>query len=159
MENSHWINDVALEQDQREYEQYCCSIRTLDRRPRFFDISYIHYNTLLEAVQATLQTEWNGPRKLLSYRILNQKLRMQHEVQVPRNLVHKMLQNEDPEGLELRCPSSKKKERKRLFACNSPLNVVFLENLCVYQNWIFPLGVYGCLDTYSRKILFLCVCY
>ena len=57
MENSHWINDVALEQDQREYEQYCWSIRTLDRRPRFFDISYIHYNTLLEAVQATLQTE------------------------------------------------------------------------------------------------------
>ena len=27
--------------------------------------------------------------------------------------------------------------------------------LCGYQNSIFALGVYGCLDTFSRKALFL----
>ena len=86
---------------------------------------------------------------------------MQHEVQVPRNLVHKMLQNEDAEGLEFRRPSSKKKERKRLYSCDGPLNAVSLDGhdkLCGYQNWTFPLGVYGYLDTDSRKILFLSAC-
>ena len=28
-----------------------------------------------------------------------------------------------------------------------------------YQNWTFPLGIYGCMDTFSRKVLFLYVCY
>ena len=113
-------------------------------------------------VQAAVQKEINEPSKLLGYRALNPKLRMQHEVQVPRRLVHEMLQNEDPKGLEFCRPSSKKKERKRLFSCNGPLNAVSLdghEKLYGYQNWTFPLGVYGCLDTYSRKVLFLSVCY
>ena len=29
------------------------------------------------------------------------------------------------------------------------------DKLCGYQNSTFPLGVYGCLDTISRKVLFL----
>ena len=33
------------------------------------------------------------------------------------------------------------------------------DKLCGYQNSTFPLGVYGCIDTFSRKILFLFVCY
>ena len=129
-EDSNWKNNVALEQDLRDwvrrnlkrkeildfmkcyYEQYCWSIATSDRRLRYFDISYIHYGTSLETVQAAVQKELNRPG--LDYRALNQKMRMQHEVQVPRNIVHKMLQNEDPEGLEFRRASSKKTERKRL---------------------------------------------
>ena len=34
---------------------------------------------------------------------------------MPRSLVHKMLQNEDPEGLEFRQPSSKEGEKKGFF--------------------------------------------
>ena len=60
----------------------------------------------METVQATIQKELNGPGKLPGYQALNWKMRMQNEVQVPRHLVHKMLQNEDPEGLEFRRPSS-----------------------------------------------------
>ena len=59
MEDRNWINDVALEQGlrdfvrrsikgkeildfmKRDYEQYCWSIATLDRRLRFFDINYV----------------------------------------------------------------------------------------------------------------------
>ena len=66
----------------------------------------IHYNTSLETVQGTIQKELNRPVKLPGYQTLNRKMTMQHEVQVPRYLVHKMLQNEDPEGLEFRRPSS-----------------------------------------------------
>ena len=131
------------------------------QKPSVFDINYINYDASLETVQSAVQKELNGPGKRLGYRALNQKMRMQHEVQVPRNLVHKMLQNEDAEGLEFRRPSSKKKERKRLYSCDGPLNAVSLDGhdkLCGYQNWTFPLGVYGYLDTDSRKILFLSAC-
>ena len=59
MEDRNWINDVALEQGlrdfvrrsikgkeildfmKRDYEQYCWSIGTLDRRLCFFDINYV----------------------------------------------------------------------------------------------------------------------
>ena len=71
------------------------------------------YDTLLETVQTAVQKELNGPGKLLGYRALNQEIRMQHEVQVPQNLVRKMLQNENPEGLAFRRPSSKVKEKKK----------------------------------------------
>ena len=73
-----------------------------------------------------------------------------------------MLQNKDPERLEFQCASSKKKESKRYFSCDGPLNVVSLdghEKLCGYQSCTFSVRVYGCLDTYSRKILFLRVRY
>ena len=96
----------------RDYEQYCWSRTTLDRkRFCFFDSNYINYDTSLETIQAVVQKELNGPSKFLGYRTLNQKLRMQHEVQMPRNLVHKMLQNEDPKGLEFRHPSLKRREK------------------------------------------------
>ena len=94
-------------------------------------------------VQAAVQKELNGPGKLLGYRALNQKMRMQHAAEVPRNLVHKMLQNEDPEGLEFHRPSSKKKERKKFYSCDGPLNVVSLDGhdkRCGYPNWDFPTG-------------------
>ena len=64
------------------YEQYCWSIATLDRRLRYFDINYIHYGTSLETVQAAVQNELNGSGKLLGYRTLNQKMRMQHELRI-----------------------------------------------------------------------------
>ena len=40
---------------------------------------------------------------------------MQHEIQVQRNLVHKMLQNEDPEGLQF-CAHLQKIRRKKGFS-------------------------------------------
>ena len=32
------------------------------------------------------------------------------------------------------------------------------DKFCGYQNWTFSLGIYGCIDTFSRKNLFLFVC-
>ena len=130
MEDSNWINHVALEQHLKDYvrrnlkrkeipdfmkcnyKQYCCSTATSDRRRlRFFDTSYTHYDTSLETVEAAVQKELIGPSKFLGYRALNQKLRMLHEVQVPRNLVHKMLQNEDPEGQKFAAHLHKRREK------------------------------------------------
>lgn len=66
----------------------------------------------------------------------------------------------DPDGIEARRVDKKVKKKKKPFTSNGPLWVISLDGhdkLCGYQNSTFPLGVYGCLDTFSRKILFLFV--
>ena len=63
-----------------------------------------------------------------------------------RNLVHKILLNEYPRGLKFCRPSSKNKEKKRLFSCDGPLDVVSRdghEKLCWYQNWTLCVST-GC---------------
>ena len=44
---------------------------------------------------------------------MNHKLRTEHNVQVPRHLVHNVMAELDPEGLEARNLSKKKKKPKR----------------------------------------------
>ena len=54
------------------------------------------------------------------------------------------------------------KKSKGQFTSEGPLWVVSFgghDKLCGYQNATFPLGVYSCIDTFSRKILFLFVCH
>ena len=64
------------------------------------------------------------------------------------------MQDVDPEGLEERSVRKKEKKKKILFQSKGSLWLVSLDGhdkLYGYQNWTFPLGVYGCMDTFSRK--------
>ena len=73
-----------------------------------------------------------------------------------------MIAELDPEGLEARSLQRQKKKPKGQFTSEGPLWVASLyghNKLCGYQNATFPLGVYGCIDTFSCKILFLFVCH
>ena len=109
-----------------------------------------------------MQKELEGPGRLLGYRALNKKLRTEHNVQVPRHLVYNMIAELDPEGLEARSLQRRKKKPKGQFTSEGPLWVASLDGhdkVCSFQNSTFPLGVYGCIDTFSRKILFLFVCH
>ena len=93
---------------------------------------------------------------------MNQQLRTEHNVQVPCHLVYNVMAELDPEGLEARNLQRKKKKVKGHFTSDGPLWAVSLDGhdkLCGYQNSTFPLGVYTSIDTFSRKILFLFVCY
>lgn len=87
--------------------------------------------------------ELDGPGRLLGYRATNQKLRTEHNIKVPRHLVQNMMYELDPEGVVGRNLQTKAKPAKNIG----------------YQSSTFPIGVYGCMDTFSRKILFLFVCY
>ena len=98
----------------------------------------------------------------MGYRALNQKLRTEHDIKVPRHLVHTVLADLDPAGLDARRLQNKRKRPKIPFSSSRPLWVVSLDGhdkLCGYQNSTFPVCIYGCLDTFSRKILYLFVCY
>ena len=124
----------------------------------------MHYDASSETFQAVVQKELNGSGKLLGCRALNQKLRMQHELQVPGSLLHKLLENKYPEGLYFAAHLHQRMREKaisllrvRLMLYREMLYLQGHEKLGGYQNLTFPLGIYGCLDTYSRKMLFLYV--
>ena len=77
----------------RDYAMYTWSMSTLARRLKYFDIHYIDSNVALSAVTNAVKKELEGPGKLLGYRAMNQKLRTEHGICVPRRLVDKMLIN------------------------------------------------------------------
>ena len=146
-----------LDYVKHDYPDYPWSMATLSRRLRYFDINY---ETPLNAVTDAVSKELNGPGRCLGYRALNKKLRNEHNIKVPRRLVHNMLKELDPEGLESRALNKKTKKPKVPFSSEGLLWVASLDGhnkLCRYQNWTFPFCIYGCLDMFSRKMLYLFV--
>ena len=170
-----WDNDTALEDDlrkyvcenlkraeilsfvRRDYSQYQWSLRSLDRRLRHSNIQYIDRNVDLEQVRAAVQEELDGPGKLLGYRTMHQKMCQVHHLNVPRHLVHNVMYDLDPDGLEARA-LGKNTRVKGHFTTKGPNFVHSLDGhakLMGYQRDTFPLAIYGCIDTASRKLLWL----
>ena len=65
-------------------------------------IKYVRYNIDLDEVENAVREETEGPGQLLGYRAMQRKLREQHNLAVPRALVHNVMGMVDPEGLERR---------------------------------------------------------
>ena len=118
---------------------------------RYFGIKYIDETTTLDAVKDAVRAELDGPGKLLGYRAMTQKLRMQYHLKVPRHLVRDILADLDPDGVSSRKLQNRKIREKGNFTSKGPLWVVSVDGhdkLCGYQNWTFPLGIYGFIDTF-----------
>lgn len=106
-----------------------------------------------------VKKELEGPGRLLGYRGMNQKWRTEHNILLPPRLVHNMMAELDPEGLEARNFQRKRKKAKGHLGLLRLVSLDGHDKLCRYQNSTFPLGVYGCIDSFSCKVLFLFVCY
>ena len=96
----------------RDFPEYAWSLGTLSRRLAFFGIQYIKYDTDIEEVETAVREEIEGPGQLLGYRAMHKKLREQHNLAVPRDLVHDVMGLVDPEGLQRRGDVGKKKRRR-----------------------------------------------
>ena len=86
------------------------------------------------------------------------KIRQEHKHNAPRNLVHALMYDLDPERFEAWFLMGKKKERKGHFVTKGTNWVNSMDGhdkLMGYQNITFPLAIYGSIDTASRKILWL----
>ena len=61
----------------RDFDCYTWSVRTLDRRLRYFDIRYTDTDVALDEVEEAVAVtrEMEGPGKLLGYRAMQKKLR------------------------------------------------------------------------------------
>ena len=69
----------------RDFPQYNWSIKTLDRRMRYFNIFYHNNNVSLNVVKEAVKGDLNGPGKLLGYRAINLKIRQQNGLNVTRD--------------------------------------------------------------------------
>ena len=142
----------------RDYPDYSWSLRTLDRRLRYFDIYYINKNLPFDEARNAVKNELNRPGKPLGYRAMHLKLRQKYSMNLPRDYVHNLMSEADPEGLAERRPGFKKKKKKGNFSSkgsNWVHSVDGHDKLMGYQNSTFPIAIHGCIDTASRKILWL----
>ena len=142
----------------RDFPQYSWSIRTLDRRMRYFNIFYHNKNVSLNAVKEAVKGELNGPGKLLGYRAMHLKIRQKNGLNVTRDQVYDVMTDVDLKGLRQRQPRFKQKKQKGTFTAVGPNWAVSLDGhnkLICFHKSTFPLAIYGYIDTASRKILFL----
>jgi len=95
-----------------DYPEYAWSLPALSRRFSFFGIKYIRYETNIEEVTKAVQEEMEGPGQYLEYRAMQRKLRDQHKLAVPCNLVYDVMSVVDLESLKRRANVGLKKRRR-----------------------------------------------
>ena len=118
---------------ERDFSQYAWNFRTLDRRLQAFGIYYTDKRVSLEEVQDAVWKELDGPGKLLGYRAMQNRLRQEHDLLVPRDLVHAVMFDLDEEGLTARCPIRKKGKPKGHFTTRG-VNLRGLDYLSQFQH-------------------------
>ena len=151
--------EEALDFLKRDFPMYAWRTRSLDRRLRYFEIYYNNPEVSVEEVKDAVKKELEGSGKLLGYRAMHKKVRQEYNLHVTRDAVYNVMYDLDPEGLEARGGiGAKKKRKKGNFSSKGPDFVHSLDGhdkMMGYQNSTFPLAVYGCIDTASRKKMWL----
>ena len=94
--------------------------RSLDRRLRHFGIFYSNRDVTVDDVRQPVSKELDGPGKLLGYRAIQKKIRQEYELNVPRDLVHAVMYDLDPEGLEASGVGAKKRKPRGHFTTKGP---------------------------------------
>jgi len=115
-------------------------------------------NVTLDEVKEAVGKELEGPPKLFGYQVLHQKIRQEHFLNVPRDLVYAVMQEMDPEGLESRAVGVRSRKKKQPFTTRGPNWVHSADGhnkLMGFQNDTFPLAIYGSIDTTSRRLHWL----
>ena len=143
---------------ERDYPQYAWSFRSLDRRMRKFAIYFTDKDVTVDQVKDAVKKELEGPGKLIGYRAMHNKIRQEYELNVPRDLVHDVMYDLDPDGLAARRPGKNRGKKKGHFTTKGVDWVHSLDGhdkLMGFQNSTFPLAIYGSIDTASRRIMWL----
>ena len=63
-------------------------------------IKYVRYEINIEEFKKAVREEMEGPGQYLGYRAMQSKLREQHKLAIPRNLVYDVMSLVDPESLK-----------------------------------------------------------
>ena len=120
-------------------------------------LTTIYSNSVeIDDVSQAVENELKGPGQLLGYRAMHKKIRQEYGLNVTRDKVYDVMYEFDPEGLEARGGVGAKKERRKGNFTTRGANWVHSldghDKLMGYQNSTFPLAIYGCMDTASRKL-------
>ena len=108
---ANYLRKEILDFASRDYPEYAWSLPTLSRRLNFFGIKYIRYETSVD-VKKAIQEEMEGPGQYLGYQAMQRKVREQHKLAVPRNLVYDVMSMVDLEGMTRRGNVGQKKRQR-----------------------------------------------
>ena len=153
------IREEVVDLLNSDFPEYTWSIRTLDRRLRYFGTYYNDNNIEVEEVRDAVQKGLEGPGKLLGYRAMHRKIRQKYNLFTTRDKVYGVMSDLDPDGLAARGGvGGKRAKKKGNFSSKGPNFVHSLDGhdkMMGYQNSTFPIAIYGCLDTASRKLMWI----
>ena len=78
-------------------------------------VKYFKKAIPIEEIKHAVKKELSAPHERLRYREMNQKLPMEHDIKVPRDLVHTVMQELDDEDLKKRKPIVKKAQKRKFY--------------------------------------------
>ena len=101
-------------------------------------------------IRRAVRYELNGPGCLMGYRSMTRCLRTRYNLNVSRNTVMRLLKELDPVGVEQR---RARRLRRRVYRCPGPNAIWHIDG---YDKLApFGFGISGCIDGYSRRIMYL----
>ena len=134
------------------YHSIVISLRTLNSKLRLLGLRRKNADYDLDNVRNRIQQEIDGPDCSGGYRAVWHILQMEGN-QVPRENVRALLKELDPEGVEER---RAKTLRRRRYCTPGPNFVWHVDGYDKLKPYGFP--VHGCIDGYSRKVLWFKLC-
>lgn len=125
------------------------SLRHLNRILRSLNLFRRHNHIEPEETLNRISEQLRGSASCFGYRLMHQKLRSEG-INVDRETVRLSLKELDPEGVTAR---TNKRFKRRKYVCKGPNSIWHLDGYDKLKP--FGLAIHGCIDGYSRKILWL----
>lgn len=126
------------------------SLRQLCRILRRLGLYRRKMKDSLPTIIELVEQELSGSGRDLGYRSMHERLKRIHHVVTDRESVRLILQHLDPEGVQLR---RQRRLRRRSYRVPGPNYLWHLDGWDKLKPYGFP--VHGCIDGYSRKIIWL----
>ena len=136
-----------------EYHGISMNVRTLKRRLRHYGLRRRNHLHSEHTVREIIKREIEGPSSLLGYRGMWNKLRTTYHVTVPRDMVMKILRELDPDASALR---RARKLQRRSYVSPGPNATWHVDGYDKLKPYGLP--IHGCIDRFSRRIMWLKVC-
>lgn len=101
-------------------------------------------------VVSAVSNELEGSASCIGYRLMLQRLRIDHHLIVDRETVRLALKVIDPDGEEMR---KKRRLKRRKYSCPGPNYLWHIDGYDKLKPYGF--AIHGCIDGYSRRIMWL----
>ena len=133
-----------------KYHGISISMSTLQRRLRSYGFSRRNIGVDNDEVKALIRKELDGAGCLGGYRSIWHSLRLTHSISISRHTVATLMREIDPDGVEVR---KRRRLKRREYSSPGPNFVWHIDGYDKLKDFGFP--IHGCIDGYSRKVLWL----
>ena len=152
---TYYFKQDLLKYDQiiitlRIYHGIEMSVRTLKRRLKSYGLSRQFSNISIPALSAILLREMEGPGQSKGYRSMRDHLKRSYGIRVKTDHVMRLMRELDPQGVLIRRNRRLNRRAYSSPGANHCWHVDGYDKLKPYG-----LAIHGCIDGFSRKIMWL----